>query len=551
MLKKLSVKNYAIIQDLEIDLNPGLIILTGETGSGKSILLGALSLILGQRADTKVVYDQNEKCIVEAEFNIKPYDLSSFFKDNELDYEDITIIRREISPSGKTRAFINDTPVTLNILQALSGQLIDLHQQFDTLSISRESFQLKILDAIAGNQKNLDAYQNLYQQYLKEKNELKLLKDKQANALKEKEFLQFQLDELEQANLIPEEEDSLEAEQNMLTNAEDIKKQAGFCFNLLSDSEYAASSQLQEALTAISPLTKVHESVQKLYDRLDSVKIELDDITAELEEVFEQTEYDPERLQEVESRLDTIYRLQKKHQASSVSELLDIQDNLSQQVEAFSNLEASIENLVNRLSKLEKELYVLANSLHDARQSAIPKIEHEVVALLSKVNMQNAQLKIDCIEKEALGPNGVDDVKFLFAANKGSRFEEIKDVASGGEMSRLALCIKSIIGDVLALPTMIFDEIDTGVSGQVALQMSTILKKLSREHQVVTITHTPQVAAKADQHFVVFKEDLQDRTYTRIKSLDKNERVKEIAVMLSTNPPSTAALDNAKELISI
>lgn len=551
MLNKLTVKNYAIIQDLEIDFDPGLIILTGETGSGKSILLGALGLILGHRADTKVVYDQNEKCIVEAEFNIKSYGLTSFFEEYELDHEDLTIIRREINPSGKTRAFINDTPVTLNILQELSGRLIDLHQQFDTLSISKERFQLDILDAIAGHQKLLKSYHTKYQEYQRDKIELQALKDKQANAIKEKEFLQFQYDELIQASLVADEESSLENEQNMLANAEDIKKQAGFCFNLLSDSEYAATSQLQEALTALAPLTKVHQAVQSLYDRLDSIQIELEDITSELEEVFEQTEYDPERLMEVEARLDIIYRLQKKHQVATVNELIDIQEKLGNSIEDFSNLDESIQDLEKKVNAQQKELENIAEKLHKGRKEAAPKIENDVHQLLAKVNMQNAQLQVECKKQSTLGPNGNDSIKFLFAANKGSRFQEIKDVASGGEMSRLALCIKSIIGDALALPTMIFDEIDTGVSGQVALQMSEILKKLSGGHQVVTITHTPQVAAKANQHFVVYKEDLPDRTYTRIKPLNEEERIHEIAVMLSTNPPSAAAINNAKELISI
>lgn len=551
MLHKLSVKNYAIIQDLEMKLDHGLIILTGETGSGKSILLGAMGLIMGDRADTKVVFDPESKCIVEATFDVSNYDLTSFFEENDLDYEDLTIIRREINPNGKTRAFVNDSPVNLNILKDLSDQLVDLHQQFDTLSISNESFQINVVDAMAKTNDLLQEYRKLYKERQTKLSQLSKWKEIQNQASKEQEFIQFQLDEILAADLVLDEQEKLEEEIKILGSAEDIKKQAGFCFNLLSDSEFAASQQLEQSLHALAPLMDIHPGINSLYERIDSIHIELEDIIREMENVFEQTEHDPERLQECELRLDLIYKLQKKHQVDDLPALLKIQEQFEQQLLEYNDISGRIADLEKTIKKEEDILKKLGTSLNKQRLAAFPIIQDKVHRLLEKVNMQHAKLKVEAIPLDTFGPNGMEKIQFLFAANKGSRFQPIREVASGGEMSRLALCIKSIVGNALALPTMIFDEIDTGVSGQVALQMSAILKELSEQHQVIVITHTPQVAARASQHFVVFKDVQPDRTYTRIKNLDVADRVHNIAVMLSTDPPTHAALQNAQELISL
>jgi DNA repair protein RecN (Recombination protein N) len=551
MLIKLSVHNYAIIQNLDLELDKGLVILTGETGSGKSILLGALGLIMGDRADTKVVYDPSSKCVVEATFDLTGLGLQEFFEANELEYETYTIIRREINPNGKTRAFVNDSPVNLQTLQVLAEQLVDLHQQFDTLSISQEKFQLEVVDAIGQCQALADTYKSQFIKWQQADRQLEKLKAMQLSAEKELDFIKFQYEELEQVNLKEEEQEALEEEQKMLGSAEEIKKQAGICFQLLSENEYAALRQLETALHAMNPLRSVHKDVDQLAERLDSQLIELQDICRELENVFEQTEHDPLRLSEVEERLNLIYKLQKKHQVVDVQGLIQIQNDLKQQLNAYTSIEEDIKQAEKELASLQKELEQSGKILMEARRAAFPIIEDKIANLLSKVNMANARIHISTQPFDKYQITGPEKITFLFSSNKGSKMQLIKDVASGGEMSRLALCIKSVVGNALALPTMIFDEIDTGVSGQVALQMSEILKSLAAQHQVIVITHTPQVAARADNHFVVFKEVTQDRTYTKIKKLSQEDRVHQLAVMLSTDPPTEAALLNAKELISI
>ena len=551
MLTKLSVHNYAIIENLDLDLGSGLVILTGETGSGKSILLGALGLIMGDRADTKVVYDTDKKCVVEATFDLTHLHLEAFFVENDLEFETNTIIRREINPNGKTRAFVNDSPVNLSTLQLLAEQLVDLHQQFDTLSISQEKFQLDVVDAIGQCHTLADTYRNNFQKWQQVERRLNQLKEQQSSAEKELDFIRFQYDELDQARLKAGEQDTLEEEQKILGSAEEIKKQAGVCFQLLSESEYAALRQLETAIHAMNPLRAVHKDVDALVDRLDSQLIELQDITRELENIFEQTEHDPQRLSEVEDRLNLIYKLEKKHQVLDLESLIQIQNELKVKLHAYTSIEEDIKLCEQELRATREELETSGKSLMEARRAAFPIIEEKTADLLSKVNMANARIHIEAQPLERYQITGPERITFLFSSNKGSKLQSIKDVASGGEMSRLALCIKSIVGKALSLPTMIFDEIDTGVSGQVALQMSEILKSLANQHQVIVITHTPQVAARADNHFVVYKEVTKERTYTKIRKLTPDERVHQLAVMLSTDPPTEAALLNAKELISI
>lgn len=550
MIQRLSIKNYAIIEQLEIDFSQGLTIITGETGAGKSILLGALGLIMGKRADTKTLYDENKKCVIEGAFEVQAYGLEHFFEEHELDYEAVLIVRREISPSGKSRAFVNDTPVKLKVLQQLSASLIDLHQQFDTLDLNEVSFQLKMLDALAGNKSILNDYLKAYRHYQSFLRKLKQLEEANQNAAKESAFIAFQLNELVEAELREEEQESLEEELNRLNNAEGIKKALGTAYNALEENEQSILVQLEAIQLEIQAFQSVDQNLKTIYERLESVHIELQDLSRELEDVAEDIEYDPVRIEDAQARLDQLYRLQKKHFVSTVKELIYIREELQAKVNSFDSLDGEIGALKKQIDQQEADLIELAKKLSERRKSVVKEFEEKVQARLSLLAMPYAQLNIDFRVLKDLGPSGWDEVHFLFAANKGSKPQEIKDVASGGELSRLALVTKSLVASAIPLPTLIFDEIDTGISGDVALKMGNILRKLSDEHQVVCITHSPQIAAKADGHLFVYKEVKKDRTVTKVKELDQADRVYAIATMLSQDPPSDSAMENARELIN-
>ncbi|MCB0640657.1 MAG: DNA repair protein RecN, partial [Phaeodactylibacter sp.] len=524
---------------------------TGETGAGKSILLGALGLIMGKRADIKSLYDLEQKCIIEATFDIQAYKLKSFFEKNDLDYFDELQIRREITPSGKSRAFVNDSPANLNVLQTLSNALIDLHQQFDTLDIHEVSFQLRLIDALAGNRQVLDAYQQLFESYQVNLRRITKYRSQESAASKENDFLRFQLEELQEAALESEEQERLEEELDQLTNAEEIKRSLSAAFMQLSESEFAVISQLQEITLAIGPVKDVHPKLRTLFPRFEGLIFELEDLAKEFEQIADATEHDEERLQEVKDRLDVIYRLQKKHQVQSCAELLEIQRELEEQLGGFEDLSERIAALEKTLTAQEKELRTLALMLRETRQTVIPDFEQKVMQRLALLSMEHAVLKVQVHALDELGPTGLDDVQYLFAANKGSRLQHIKDVASGGELSRLTLVTKSLVASAIPLPTLIFDEIDTGISGDVALKMGRILRELSNEHQVVSITHSPQIAAQADAHYFVFKrvDEAEEKTYTNVKELSAEDRIYAIATMLSQNPPSDSAIENAKELL--
>lgn len=549
MIKSLHIKNYAIIDALEINFSKGLTIVTGETGAGKSILLGALNLILGSRADLKALYDEAEKCVVEAQFDVSPYDLKVFFQDNEIDYDDETVIRREILPSGKSRAFINDTPVNLNVLQQLSSALIDLHQQFDTLDIHNVSFQLRMIDALADNKRLVAGYEEEFRQYQSDKRRLANLIDRNEASAKEVDFLQFQLEEFNKAELIENEQDKLEKELGVLANAEEIKRTMSAAFQYLSESEQSLVSQMEELGVMLHQVGKYDTKLARLSEKYDGLAEELKDIASEFETIAEITEYDPERIIEIQARLDLIYRLQNKHKVATVKELLEIQSNLQQQLGAFGDLGTEIDMLRNRIAEQDTHLWEVAQTLSERRHQVIEDFENKVKEMLNQLAMEHAVLKVELKKMETLGPSGSDNIAFLFAANKGSRLQQIKDVASGGEMSRLTLITKSLVASAIPLPTLIFDEIDSGISGDVALRMGNILRRLSNHHQVVTITHSPQVASKADVHYFVYKNDRGDRTVTNVRLLDREERIRSIATMLSQNPPSEAAIENARQLI--
>ncbi|MFK8005218.1 MAG: DNA repair protein RecN [Saprospiraceae bacterium] len=549
MIQKLLIKNYAIIEELEINFSSGLTIITGETGAGKSILLGALGLIMGNRADTKSLYDQSKKCIIEAYFQVKKYKIKGFFEEHEIDYDDEVIVRRELTPSGKSRAFINDTPVNLKMLQQLSGSLIDLHQQFDTLDIHNVSFQLRMIDALAGNNDLLEKYQSTFKQYTSAKRILAKLIEKSRAADKESDFLNFQLQEFNEVELIEGELEKMETEITKLSNAEDIKRTLGGAFQSLSESESSVISNLEEIGMALASLRKVYPDLEKIMERFDGAVLEIQDVASEFERIADETEHDGERILEIQNRLDLIYKLQNKHHVKTVNELLEIQADLQSKVGAFADLSSEIEKTEKDIEKFEQGSKKLATQLSKKRKSVVGGFEKKVQKLLVLLGMEHAQLKIEIGELEELSSTGLDDVNYLFAPNKGSQFLPIKGIASGGELSRLTLATKSLVASAIPLPTLIFDEIDTGISGDTALKMGGILHDLADQHQVVSITHSPQVAVKADNHYFVFKKVKDDKTVTSVRLLTPDERVRAIATMLSGSPPSDSAMKNAKELL--
>ncbi len=549
MITRLQIKNYAIIEQLEIQFSDKLTIITGETGAGKSILLGALGLIMGRRADTKSLFNETKKCVVEGVFEVRDYDLKKFFSENDIDYDDEVIVRREITPSGKSRAFINDTPVTIKLLQQLSGNLIDLHQQFDTLDIHSVSFQMRMVDALAGNGDILYQYKQIFNQYQSNKKELEELLRRSQESANEIDFIEFQLGEFNEAELVEGEQEQLESEQQTLSSAEDIKRVLGACFQGLNEGEMPIIAQLQELLQAGNAIRKVSPNIEALFSKLEGLTYEIEDVASTMEDLAEQTDYDPERIQEIQQRLDLIYKLENKHRVNSVEELLSIQEALESQLTGFGDLSSDIQRLEKEIDQQEEKLGKLAQTLRVARLKVAPKFEEKVQAQLRQLGMEYALLKIEVAPLNEFTATGLDAVQFLFAPNKGSRFEAIKNVASGGEIARLTLCIKSLVASAIPLPTLIFDEIDTGVSGDVALKMGHILRKLSNQHQVVSITHTPQIAVNADAHYFVYKQVDGERTVTNLKLLEKKERIQEIATMLSGSPPSKAAIDNAKALL--
>jgi len=551
MLQQLHIENYAIIDSLKIEFDKGLTIMTGETGAGKSIILGALGLILGKRADTSVLYDKSRKSIIEADFKIKGYQLEPFFEAYELDFDEELIIRREISSTGKTRAFINDTPVKLNILQELSTQLVDLHQQFDTQEIFKSSFQQKVLDALAKNNKTLAEYQAVYKTFQKDTKELKALKEKSRSVNTEAEFINFQLQEFNEAELQAGEQNQAEEDLNRLNNSEEIKKVSTSSYYQILENEGSLIERLEEISRQVENFSSVDPNIQEIYEQLISAKEELRAVALGLQDYGDSVEYDEQRINQLNERLEIIYQLQSKHKVESVDELLSIQAELESRVTNNEAIDEKIKVLSVSIEKHEQKLNKLAKTLSEKRKKTSPSLEKAIKKLLSELSMKNAQIKVDLQSMDSFGSTGKDQIEFLFSANLGGEFKPLKSVASGGETSRLALCIKSIIADVMHLPTMIFDEIDSGVSGEVALKMGQILSELSQKHQLLSITHSPQIASKADRHFYIYKEVKDKRTVTGIKTLNESERVTEIAKMLSGDPPSNAAKSNAKELIDV
>lgn len=550
MLTSLSIKNYALINNLQVDFNNGLTIITGETGAGKSILLGGLSLVLGKRADLSVLKNQDSKCVIEAEFNIEKYNLKSFFKEEDLDYEAITIIRREIAPSGKSRAFVNDTPVTLDVVSRLGGKLIDIHSQHQTLKLTETAFQFEVLDAVANNKQTLENYRQVLSQYNSTKKELEELLNYQKEATKELDYNSFLLQELQQANLQEGMLEALEATFEKLNNVEEIKEKLAEAYQILDAEPVGILHTIRALQLTLQKLALLNTEFTALHERVQSVTIELEDIFSEIKDAEETTEADPHQLEEVNNKLQLLYSLQKKHNALTVSELIKIQEDLAQKVAITENLDETIQEKNKALTNLENQLKSLTNQLTENRKKAIPELEEYLKKSLAPLGMPNASFKLNLTEAAQYNTYGKNELTFLFSANKGLPHGPLKKVASGGELSRIMLCIKALLAKHIQLPTIMFDEIDTGVSGEIANKMGEIMQQMGEYMQVFAITHLPQIAAKGHHHFKVFKQDDNAVTETQMKPLSHNERIVEIAQMLDGKNASDAALAHAKGLLT-
>lgn len=550
MITSLSIKNYALIEKLAIDFSKGFSIITGETGAGKSIILGAIGLVLGKRADLTSLKNKEEKCVIEAQFEIGKYNLKDFFEANDLDYEDETIIRREILPSGKSRAFINDSPVNLQELQDLSLYLIDIHSQQQTQELSDESVQFKIIDAIANNSEIIAEYQKLLKSYKSDKSKLSALLKKQSDASKEQEYHTFLLNELVAAQLKSGEQEELEADYEKLNNVEIIKESLDKSLAIANEEQFGVFHNLNEIKNALQKVAPFSPEYQNLFERITSLTIEFDDISKELENCSEKLLNDPAQLELINQKLQLIYNLQKKHQVSSVDDLLQIQSDLGNSLLELDNIDEEIASLSKIIEEKAAELDNYASKIHENRVNAIPNLSAQLVAILETLGMPNARFNMELQPSETYFQNGKDELQFLFSANKGTDFGLLKKVASGGEMSRIMLAVKAILAKYSKLPTLIFDEIDTGVSGEIAIRMGEIMKEMSTTMQIFAITHLPQIAAKGDSHFKVSKSTIGDDTQSELKLLAQEDRIIEIAQMLSGANISDSALNHAKELLN-
>jgi len=551
LLQHLYISNYALIDKLSIDFYSGFNIITGETGAGKSIILGAIGLIMGQRAIIGVLQDKEKKCIVEGSFLNKGYGLENIFNNEDVDYDDQTILRREITPGGKSRAFINDTPVSIKTMQIISGRLIDIHSQHKNLELGNHLFQLSVVDSVSKNNNFLEQYYVAYKKWEDTLKKLEVLSGKGEYEKANFDYLTFKYNELNEAKLQIDEQEKLETEQQQLGHAEEIKMTLGQLSDCMENNDNSLLSKLKENISRMGNLTEFLPSVKDLKDRLESCYIELKDITGECYSIAEQTEDDPQRMQFVEDRLNLIYSLQQKYKVGTLQELIDQKDEAFSSLEQVNSFDSQIAQLKKELDKLYSDLMNKAEEISKRRKSVADKICKLVVDVLKRLSVINAAFKIDFQRMDKPGPNGIDDLQFLFSANKNSDLNEISKIASGGEISRVMLAIKSLITDIRSLPTIIFDEIDTGVSGEVAVNMGTILKDMSANMQIINITHLPQIAGKGQHHFKVFKKDDDNRTYTSIRELSQEERVDEIAQMLGGKGALDAARETARKLLNL
>lgn len=548
MLQSLHVKNYALIKSLLFSPSEKLNTITGETGAGKSIMLGALSLILGQRADTKSLLDDSEKCVVEGTFNLSAYALKDFFIENDLDFEEISTIRREIAPNGKSRAFINDTPTTLDVLKELGEQLVDVHSQHDTLFLKKNNFQLELIDAFAGSAAELTSYQTAFLTYFKLKKALKEVQTNAESFRSELDYNSFLLNELQELNPQIGEDTDLEKEMQLIDNSELIKTNLIKGFQIIDDVDSGINTLLFEAIAALKQIQQLSPNYAKLYERLLGGQAELQDIAQELESENEAIEYDAARADELKTRFDKLQRLLLKHGVETAEALIAIQDDLEQKVSKVTNLDDHILALQKQVDTAFEETTRLATVLSTKRQSIFSALSNKIQELVGQLGMPEAKVEIRLTETEPTN-TGIDEVSILFSANKGIQPVTLKQAASGGEMSRLMFAIKYIMADKIALPTIIFDEIDTGISGEIALQMGEMMRKMALNHQVIAITHLPQIASKGDVHFYVYKDTTSDKTISAMRILDTNERIKELAEMIGGKTPSESAYASARELL--
>lgn len=549
MLQHLSIQNYAIIDALEIDFSRGMNIITGETGAGKSIIIGALNLILGERAEISSLVNKEKKCVIEGHFQAEGNEVVKFFlTQNDLDDQTQLVVRREIAPNGKSRAFINDTPVNLSQLQSLSELLVDLHQQFDTLSIGDNNFQVNVVDALADTNELLADYKKSFQLWKQTEKDLALLQQQQMQFEKESDYNRFQYDELAALNLKEDELETIEAELKLLSNAEGIKNTLNRVCGELAEGEQPITQQLKSLSNLLNSYTDFHKDLPEINSRLQSAQIELSDIADELERLNDHINYDAEKIEQLNERISAGYKLQKKHGVQSTNELLAIQKQLEEKLDAVLNIAENIASLEAQVANHQKKVISLGEKISQARKKQVSAFEKNVNQSLVQVGMPNARLQVSILP-QAPANNGIDAIEFLFDANKSGQFKPVNKVASGGELSRLMLCVKSLVAEKMDLPTLIFDEIDSGISGEAAKQVGIIMKMLAANRQVICITHQPQIAGKADAHFFVYKELSGEKVKTNIRQLGTDERITAIAQMLSGEKPTAAALENAREMV--
>lgn len=551
MLRTLDIQNYAIIQAARLDFDKGLNIITGETGAGKSILIGALGLCLGDRADTKVLYNDDSKCIVEASFDLSSYKLETLFEELDLDYEAITIIRREISPNGKSRAFVNDTPVTLETLRQITENLVNLTSQNETQQLNKEAYQLAVVDATAGHETLLNDYKERYREFKQVEKQLKNLEENQAKLDQDYDYNQFQLQEIEAAQLEGENLEDLENELSTLSHAESIKSQLQNLLHLIDEGETSILSLLNEAFYQLKDIQKFSENIAKLSERIDSSIIELEDIKNEAEDIASNTEYDEERINELSERVNEANRLLKKHQLHSIDELMNLRNELQMLCSSKQQNTEEISALQKAHIELKKRLEKAALALRSSRQKASIQVVEDIQNTLHQVGMPEAVFEVNWTEKNDFTLSGKDQVQFLFNANKGFTKQALNKIASGGELSRVLLSIQALLAQKTSLPTLIFDEIDTGISGETAAKVAEVFRKISKKHQLIAITHLPQIAAKAEQHFFIYKNDEREKTETKIATLNAEQHVKAIARMLSGQTISEESMNNARSLIKV
>ncbi|KAB1067275.1 DNA repair protein RecN [Tamlana haliotis] len=550
MLTSLSIKNYALIDTMQVDFNNGFSIITGETGAGKSILLGGLSLILGKRADLSSLKNASEKCVIEAVFDVSQYKLQALFEAEDFDYDASTIIRREILPSGKSRAFVNDSPVNLAGLQVLGERLIDIHSQHQTMQLTSNDFQFQVIDALANNEEDLQQYKVELKAYKKLQKEIDELLVFKAEAIKEHDYNSFLLNELVEAKLVDGELETLEEEYETLNNVEGVKENLAEAYQLLEDEQIGVISSLTALKNVFQKLSGFSSKYNGLFERANSSLIEMDDLFAEVNDFQESLEADPNRLEVVDAKLKMLHSLMQKHASSTVSELIEIRDTLEKKVSVTENLDETIQKKEKEISAQEAILNKIAKNIHKKRTEVIPELKSQLETILTSLGMPNAQFKIEAKSGNEFYANGKDVLDFLFSANKGGNFNELKKAASGGELSRIMLAIKSVLAKYIQLPTMMFDEIDTGVSGEISNKMGDIMLQMSKTMQVFSITHLPQIAAKGHSHFKVYKEDVDNQTQTNLIRLNHDERIVEIAQMLGGKEMSSSAIAHAKELLN-